>query len=329
MSIRKDCEYIGRSKTCQRGIGLNAKHGTPSADPWPAWLGHDRHAGDPEFAPQLHAAVARYVDRLLDNAELAPNLTLLDVGSGDGVVAWRALARTGPTLQVIVSEPSEVLLAQARAHAERLGVMQQCRFLQRGAEALGELASASVDVVTTRSVLAYVADKRAALREFHRVLKPGGRIALAEPVFQDEAFEANLLRHRLATQPDAAQDMALRLLHRWKAAQFPDTLEAIARSPLCCHSERDLLRFALGEGFTDLHLELDIRIAPSAIRSWQVYLDVTPHPWAPSLRTILAERCSDEERALFERLLRPAVEAGTQTSNDRMVYLTARKPALA
>ena len=44
------------------------------------------------------------------------------------------------------------------------------------------MADGSVDVVTTRSVLIYVKDKAAALREFYRVLKPGGRVSLFEPI---------------------------------------------------------------------------------------------------------------------------------------------------
>ena len=39
-----------------------------------------------------------------------------------------------------------------------------------------------VDVVTTRSVLIYVKDKAASLREFYRVLKPGGRLSVFEPI---------------------------------------------------------------------------------------------------------------------------------------------------
>ena len=41
---------------------------------------------------------------------------------------------------------------------------------------------ASVDVVTTRSVLIYVKDKARAMREFYQVLKPGGRVSLFEPI---------------------------------------------------------------------------------------------------------------------------------------------------
>jgi ubiquinone/menaquinone biosynthesis C-methylase UbiE len=50
------------------------------------------------------------------------------------------------------------------------------------ADSLADIADASVDVVTTRSVLIYVKDKAAALREFYRVVRPGGRISIHEPI---------------------------------------------------------------------------------------------------------------------------------------------------
>jgi hypothetical protein len=42
-----------------------------------------------------------------------------------------------------------------------------------------------------------VANRRGALREFHRILKPGGRISIAEPILQDDAFHAMAVRKRL------------------------------------------------------------------------------------------------------------------------------------
>ena len=55
-------------------------------------------------------------------------------------------------------------------------------FVRAAAEDLSTIADASADVVTTRSVLIYVDDKAAAFRAFHRVLKPGGRLSIFEPI---------------------------------------------------------------------------------------------------------------------------------------------------
>jgi len=132
-----------------------------------------------------------------------------------------------------------------------------------------------------------VTDKSAALRGFHRVLKPGGRISIAEPILQDDTFFARALRRRVDTEPLGSHDRFLTLLHRWKAAQFPDTEELCAKSPITNYSERDLLYFVRSAGFTEIHLQLHIDVAPSLITSWQVFFNSSPHPWAPPLSVIL------------------------------------------
>ena len=63
---------------------------------------------------------------------------------------------------VVFSDLSEDLLDHCRRFAEGRGVASRCRFVQASADDLSPFADASVDVVTTRSVLIYVADKRRA-----------------------------------------------------------------------------------------------------------------------------------------------------------------------
>jgi len=121
-------------------------------------------------------------------------------------------------------------------------------------------------------------------------------------------------------------DRFLALLHRWKAAQFPDTAEKRTISPIVNYSERDLLNLASSIGFVELHLELHIDVMPSPVTSWEVFLGITPHPWAPPLRDILAESFTSEERKFFELVLRPSIEAGTNITTDRVAYLNAQKP---
>lgn len=274
----------------------------------------------------MQQSIERYADRVLDNARLAPGMELLDVGTGDGLVGLRAIARIGLTLQVQMTDISERMLRHAEQRAVELGVRRQCKFLRCGADRLEGIGDQTVDVVTTRAVLAYIADKGRALREFLRVLKPGGRISLCEPVFQDDAFSTRALKTLLESRPTDALHPFMPLLHRWKAAQYPDTAEKIRKSPIANYSERDLIRVAQGAGFDELHLELHIDVIPSPIPNWEAFLKSSPHPLAPPLSIILAEQFSVEERQLFENVMRPLIEDPRSLATDRAAYLTARKP---
>ncbi len=297
------------------------------ADIWSEWLLHRRTAGDADYARIVATQVRRYVDRVLDAARLAPGMTLLDAGTGEGVVAWRAIERIGPELNVILADISPPLLDHAQGEAQMRGLLAQCRFVQCAADDLAGIADASVDVVTTRAVLAYIADKPAALRAFHRVLKPGGRISLAEPMFRDEALETIAMRMVMEARGPDHKEPLLPLLWRWKAAQFPDTEARMAEDPLTNYTERDLFRFTQNAGFTEVDMMLHVHSEAAPAVPWEVFAGRAPHPLAASLAECLAERFDAQERALFEQIMRPAVEAGGQQHTQRMVYISAIKPA--
>ncbi len=228
------------------------------SDVWSEWLLHRRHGDDPTLAHAVRCDVERYADRVLDQAQLTAGMTLVDIGAGEGLIAFRAIERIGPSLRVLLTDISAALLHHAEALAVERGVRAQCTFLCCPADQLTEIPDASVDVVATRAVLAYVADKPAALREFHRILKPGARISLAEPILQDDALMASALRSMIEARGTLSQDRFLPLLHRWKAAQYSDTPERIAKSPIANYSERNLFDFVRTCGFTEIHLELHL-----------------------------------------------------------------------
>jgi arsenite methyltransferase len=305
---------------------VNVNKPYAQADVWSDWLLHHRHADDPAYSAAIRAAVAGYADRVLDRAQLAAGMTLADIGAGEGLIAFRAIDRVGPSLRVMLTDISGPMLRYAEAMAAQLNVRNQCTFQECAADHLDHLDDASVDVVATRAVLAYVSDKPAALREFVRVLKPGGRLSICEPILQDEAFFARALRKRVDAHGAEPVDRFLVLLHRWKAAQFPDTEELCAKSPIANYSERDLLNFVRSAGFTEIHLQLEIDVMPSLITSWDVFLGSSPHPWAAPLGRILEEQFTMEERQFFEQTVRPTVESGKNVMTDRVVYLNAKKP---
>src|SRR5215210_5220029 len=117
---------------------------------------------------------------VLDRAALAAGETLLDVGCGEGLIGFGALERGAS--RAVFSDVSEDLLEVCREAAAELGVSDRCSFVRAGAEELAGIADSSVDAVTTRSVLIYVKEKRAAFAEFFRVLRSGGRAVIWVPI---------------------------------------------------------------------------------------------------------------------------------------------------
>lgn len=101
-------------------------------------------------------------------------IRLLDAGCGDGELVCAATSRGAIATGV---DPDPAMLAAARARAERSGV--EATFANGRVEQL-PFADASFDVVAAVTVLCFVADATAAVREMARVLRPDGRLVLGE-----------------------------------------------------------------------------------------------------------------------------------------------------
>jgi ubiquinone/menaquinone biosynthesis C-methylase UbiE len=298
----------------------------PPADPWSRWLNTTRHGNSAIQRDANTSAVARYIAHLLSAAQPQPGEILADLGTGDGAVAFAAIAATGPGLTAIFTDISAALLSQARDHAAVMKLLPQCRFIQCPASHL-PIADASTDIVTSRAALAYEPEKPSAFQEIFRILKPSGRLAIAEPIFQDDAFAATALTIILAARPAHHPEKLLPLIQRWKAAQFPSTEAAIAATPITNFTERDLVRFAAKAGFTEIHLQLHIDMtATSPPLPWEVFTATSPHPLAPSLAEILEQQFTCEERHIFKTAFQPIIETGRLAQTSRIAYLTAVKP---
>lgn len=294
-------------------------------DNWSTWILTQRHGDDQAYKRNVRVDITKYADRVLDFVHLRPGMTLADIGTGDGLVGLRAIERCGASLRVIMTDISAPLLRHTEETARALGVSGQCDYLLGSAENLAGIEDGSVDAATMRAVLAYVEDKPAAMRELHRVLKPGGRFAMAEPIMRDEAIEVCMLKRLVESGSINTDDPFFPLLLRCRAAQFPDTEEKARSLPITNYGERDLVRYAIDAGFTDIHLELHIDVRTEECVPWQTFLRTAPHPLAPTLEEVLEREFTHDERNYLEVRMRAIFESGKQLGASRIAYLTAKK----
>lgn len=112
-----------------------------------------------------------YRRRALKRSRLAEGMQVLDVGIGTGLVAREALKIIGPTGSLVGVDPSAGMMGQVQLPGVQL--------VSGRAEAIPR-EDASCDFVSMGYALRHLSDITAAFREFHRVLRPGGRVAVLE-----------------------------------------------------------------------------------------------------------------------------------------------------
>jgi len=146
----------------------------------------DRLAPVPGGAVESFAGVGYFFDL----ADLQPGESVVDLGSGSGLDAFYAAGLVGPTGHVYGVDFTPEQLDKARRLAESAGV-SQVEFREGRIEAL-PLDDGSVDCVISNGVINLCPDKKAVFAEAARVLRPGGRLAIAD-IISEQALEDSII----------------------------------------------------------------------------------------------------------------------------------------
>jgi SAM-dependent methyltransferase len=135
------------------------------------WTGvsEDAQLYENNYVPTLFGP---WAPRVADATGIASGDRVLDVGCGTGILARKAAERVGSAGHVTGLDLDEGMLSVAR----RIGPGIECR--QGDATEL-PFEDAAFDAVVSQFALMYFPDRAAALREMWRVLRPGGRLAVA------------------------------------------------------------------------------------------------------------------------------------------------------
>ncbi|KAI0805599.1 S-adenosyl-L-methionine-dependent methyltransferase [Xylaria sp. FL0064] len=112
---------------------------------------------------------------LMKKLEIAPGMRVLDVGCGPGDLTAKIAELVGDNGSVVGIDPSGQRIAIALDQRAK----QNISFQVGRAEDLSQFPSRSFDIVFVNSTLHWVEDQPAALMEFSRVLKPGGRLGIS------------------------------------------------------------------------------------------------------------------------------------------------------
>jgi arsenite methyltransferase len=290
----------------------------PGRDPWVEWVLKECRITDPEQEQRFQRT---QMEQVQQEFAIAKGEVLLDVGTGAGWIAFGALPLVGEQGRVIFSDVSQELLDHCRCRAQETGVLDRCRFLRASADDLSALEDASVDVVTVKAVLIFVAAKAQAFQEFYRVLKPNGRLYVEEPINRFRWPEPDhIFRGRDVTP---IWEIVRKVRAVYTRIQPPDT------DPMFDFDERDLVRLAEAAGFARIDLRLEAHVDHRSLvgieLGWEEFWRGTGNPRIPSLEEAARQALTPAETERLVACLRPKVEREPKTACHARTYLWATK----
>lgn len=180
-------------------------------------------------------------------ADLLPGQTVLDLGSGGGIDVLLSARRVGPTGKAYGLDMTDDMLALARQNQAESDITN-VEFLKGEIEAI-PLPDNSVDVIISNCVINLSTDKDAVFREAFRVLRPGGRLAVSDVIFQGDlsVVPAELLKLAEAWSGCVAGALEERdYMARLQAAGFAGVAIEVTRvyggtGYACCGSDEGAL----------------------------------------------------------------------------------------
>ena len=293
---------------------MNEPRSAPT-DCWADWLlrGRQRGMGEAQVR-RLAGGLRRVRNRVLRGGRLRVGQLVLDVGAGTGLLALEARRRVGPSGHVVALDISQDALRECRQQSDSNDPVASLNLVVGNALHL-PFRDGRFDAVLTRSVLIYLTEKPVAVRGLYRVLRPGGRASIFEPInVASEAYAWNWGLHLSAVQPAHDRIVTYRREH-WEHEKA-----------MLGFDERDLAGCFVEAGFESVDLAYEYRYGRGRRPAGDImaWLRVRPNPtmlsYEEAARAILGD-AADDHLLRLSRLMRSQPLKGVMAA----AYITARR----
>lgn len=281
---------------------------------WSEWLKSSRFLyHTPEQKEQTLRWLFQVRDRILKKANINNGDTVLDIGTGTGLLAFGAYEKLNGSGKIIFQDIAPDCIEECRKIAEECNILNSADFLVSEASNL-DLKDNTVDVIVLRSVLVHILDKAKSIKEFYRVLKQGGRISIFEPVLSSN------VRYYELINPEKYPNFE-------RIKQAETKIMTDKNDALTNFDENSLVEEFKQAGFKNVSLEADrvqstYIVQKDSVSSW---FDTSPSPGNLTMRERFLLHLEKEEVDDFIEKLKGDFEGKEITISTLSAYISAEK----
>lgn len=281
---------------------------------WTEWLMQTRFAGlTPELRNQTMQWLQLVGDIIINSACLKEGETIIDIGTGTGLLAFKALDRLKGSGTVIFSDKFQDCLDSCEEFLKTSNMPNNYKMLQSPAEQIA-LPSESVDKAVMRSVLVHIVEKQPAIDEIARILKKGGKFSFFEPIISSNT------RYWELVNPEN-----IRNFEAFKQAE--NEFMTDKNDSLCNFNENTIAENLDKAGFSDGTINLDQVASKYIVQADMIekWFNSPPSPDQPTIKQRYLKYFSEEEVQNFMEDLRKDLTGKEISVTTRAIYACATK----
>ena len=281
---------------------------------WTQWLMETRFAF---LTPEMKQQTLNWLQLVRDNVLMRANIqegeTVIDIGTGTGLLAFKVLEQLNGTGTIIFSDKFQDCLDSCEQFLKEHNITTGYKMLQCPAEKI-DLPDNSVDKALMRSVLVHIVDKQPAINEIYRILKKGGHFCCFEPVIRSNT------RYWELTNPDA-----IRNYEEFKRV-YNEFMEDM-NDALCNFDENSLAANFEAAGFSDGTVDSDVIPSTYVVQGDMVnkWFTTPPSPDRPTTKERFLKYFDEETVSNYIDDVRKDLDGKQISVCTRSVYVNVIK----